>query len=326
MNSHFYHIYGLVIQSDRPISLLQLIPSEDFVDLKVRWLVKNESSNEIENSWHRIITIDLKLRKGIKFWKQKTIYGFLNKISLDTNRGTVDFVLSEDQNNLDIFYESNDCFSDLDSFFVSSILGVVLRLREVVCLHGSVININGEAIVLLGKKRSGKSTNAAYFSKLGYQILSEDIVVIKKESSIFYVEYGYPKVRLRPEAFDFFVEPELREKCKSVYSDREIKYIDVKCLPSNTKLPLGGIYYLNHSGDNNDQPFIQSVSVSETLLLLQSNTFCSYIITPNLRKKEFFFLANISNCIQFKTLNVVHDFKLIDLQTQLILQNIKKNR
>src|SRR4030095_1234075 len=56
-----------------------------------------------------------------------------------------------------------------------AILGFLLRVRGILCLHASVLAIGDRAIALVGDAGSGKSTTAAAFVQLGYPLVSDDI-------------------------------------------------------------------------------------------------------------------------------------------------------
>lgn len=84
------------------------------------------------------------------------------------------------------------------SYLLGPILGFVLRLRGMLCLHASAVMIGDEAIVFMGPAGSGKSTIAAMFAKLGYPVLTDDVVALREEEGGqgFTVLPGYPRLNL----------------------------------------------------------------------------------------------------------------------------------
>ncbi|NIO13431.1 MAG: serine/threonine protein kinase, partial [Gammaproteobacteria bacterium] len=79
-------------------------------------------------------------------------------------------------------------------------LGFVLRLRGVLSLHASVIDINGEAVGFMGAAGAGKSTLAAAFAKKGFAVMSDDILALKPGDSAPFAQPGYPRLRLWPDS------------------------------------------------------------------------------------------------------------------------------
>ena len=76
-------------------------------------------------------------------------------------------------------------------------MGLLLRVRGVVCLHASAVAINRRAIVFVGDAGAGKSTTAMAMGRLGYPIISDDIVPIYEDAGVTYAQPGYPRMRLR---------------------------------------------------------------------------------------------------------------------------------
>ena len=57
-------------------------------------------------------------------------------------------------------------------------LGVVLHRRGRLVLHGSAVEVDGQAVVLLGRKGAGKSTTAAALLARGHRLLTDDLVAV----------------------------------------------------------------------------------------------------------------------------------------------------
>jgi hypothetical protein len=292
------------------------------VDLSVEWSVEVENIPELPLEWLQVTTRQLQSKKRISFFCASTTEGEYFRIRFTTEFGQVSAVLDPAKKRLWILYDERISHSHLNSFFAGSILGCVLRLKGVVCFHGSVINIEGQAVILIGKKKSGKSTTATAFSKLGFKVLSDDIAVISVIGDEFFVEPGYAKVRLRPKPLELFY-PDSDYNFVSVYSHRESKYSDLNDNFWNTPLPLGAIYILGETEGINDHPFVRSIS-AERLIHLHSNTFVSYIVTPDLQKQEFKTLAQISTKVPVKHLHFGRNVELVYLQCETILKDLKQ--
>src|SRR5260221_504110 len=63
---------------------------------------------------------------------------------------------------------------DLVVYLQGPILGFVLRLRGVTCLHASAAVVEGPAVAVVGEAGMGKSTSAAVFARLGLEGLLDD--------------------------------------------------------------------------------------------------------------------------------------------------------
>jgi len=87
------------------------------------------------------------------------------------------------------------------------LLGQALSFALVKCgfepLHATTVVVNGEAVAFLGESGFGKSTLAACFLEAGYGILTDDLLVLKKESvkknaGVFMAYPGPPRIKLFP--------------------------------------------------------------------------------------------------------------------------------
>jgi hypothetical protein len=81
-----------------------------------------------------------------------------------------------------IIYQKLDSSLDeglLRIFITSEALGIYLFLNGSFMLHGGAVMIKNKAHVFLGKPGAGKSTTVAAFAKAGFEIMADDMVVIK---------------------------------------------------------------------------------------------------------------------------------------------------
>lgn len=95
-------------------------------------------------------------------------------------------------------WPENYSLEDAATYLLGPVLGFVLRLRGITCLHASAVAVGDQAIALVGTPGAGKSTTAAAFACLGYGVLSDDVVALADEGDRFIVQPGYPRVNLWP--------------------------------------------------------------------------------------------------------------------------------
>ena len=95
----------------------------------------------------------------------------------------------------------------LRSFVQGALLAGVLRQRHLLVLHGSAVSDGERAIAFLGNSGWGKSTMAEYFCQRGYELITDDVMVIHSGSDTepALVPPGIKEVRLRPSAAERLV-------------------------------------------------------------------------------------------------------------------------
>lgn len=78
-------------------------------------------------------------------------------------------------------------------------LAAVLQQNNLLVLHGSAVEINGKAVIILGKKGHGKSTLTAALINRSHRLISDDVTAISIKSSGLEVSPGLPILKLWPE-------------------------------------------------------------------------------------------------------------------------------
>ena len=183
---------------------------------------------------------------------------------------------------------------DVLLYLLGPVLGAVLRQRGVICLHGSVVSWEGQAAVLLGSKGAGKSTTATALLEHGCAMLADDVAVITEVDGAFWVQPGYPGVRLRPDpAAHLFGSESALPGLWSDAPDREHvqrRYLDLRTDAgrfSPQPVPFGAVYLLGRRGPTGGIPQVQSLPRMESLLALAANAYVPYALTEPGRVREW---------------------------------------
>ena len=100
-------------------------------------------------------------------------------------------------------WPDSSTLEDAATYLLGPVLGFVLRLRGITCLHASAVAVGDRAIALMGPANAGKSTTAAGFSRMGFPVLADDIVALSEPDEILRVQPAYPQLRLWPESAAF---------------------------------------------------------------------------------------------------------------------------
>jgi hypothetical protein len=314
MMRFFYKIYGLQISSSRQISILAdtlASPADIAVDFMEGHLP------DLDLQWQQISTPALEVRETISLLTAETSGGMYTQINYQLRIGRMSLRINPGKSQVWISFESIT-YEDIESFFVGTIMGAILRLRDQLCLHASVVVINGKAVAFLGQKRSGKSTTAAAFARLGYQVLADDIAVIKEKDHQFYIQPGYPRLRLRPKTVEVMYAGEASD-LPMVNSWVNSRYADITDQFYTDPLPIAALFILSAGETGMIEPAVEPLSLSHRLVHLGKNTFANYVITPQNRKTEFELLARLAIKIPVNKLKVVYEITKADQQCEAVL-------
>jgi hypothetical protein len=182
---------------------------------------------------------------------------------------------------------------DASSYLLGPVLGVLLRLRGVTCLHASAVALDGRAVALVGAEGAGKSTTAAAFAQQGCGVLSDDVVALTESESRFMVEPAYPHICLWPDSVAaLYGSADALPRFSTGWEKHRLFLGDTKRRFEDRPLPLGAIYLLagRRSGP---APSVQPVRPRAALVSLVAGTFANKILDRKLRQREFEVLSRL---------------------------------
>src|SRR5678816_1527251 len=190
---------------------------------------------------------------------------------------------------------------DTATYLLGPVMGFVMLLRGIVCLHASAIAIGNEAIALVGPAGSGKSTTAAAFAERGYSILAEDVVTLDDRGEHFFVRPGYPCIRLWPASVKALYGSETHlpkltpnwDKCYLDLTERAEQF-------HGEPLPLAAIYHLGERRHDAVAPLVETLDRSEGLLSLIANTYATKLMDKQMRAREFELLTRVLNTVRLR--------------------------
>jgi hypothetical protein len=190
---------------------------------------------------------------------------------------------------------------DTATYLLGPIMGFVMLLRGMVCLHASAVVIDDEAIALLGPAGSGKSTTAAAFSEMGYSILAEDVMTLDDRHDHFLVRPAYPCIRLWPASVRALYGTETHLPKLTPNWDK--CYLDLTERPEQfhqRPLPLAAIYCLGERLDDPAAPFVEPLDHAKGLMSLVANTYSSKLMDREMRAREFELLTRVWNRVPLR--------------------------
>ena len=193
------------------------------------------------------------------------------------------------------------------TYLLGPVLGVLLRLRGIICIHASAIAVGGYAVAFVGPAGAGKSTTAAIFARRGCAVLSDDVVALAEELETFRVLPAYPHLCLWPDSVGMlygspdrlprFV-PDWEKRCLTLGRD-ELEF-------AHRALPLGVIYLLQErTSDSRAQ--VGSVPLPGAFMALVANSYATQILNREMRANEFDVLSRLVPQVPIYSLQVPRD-------------------
>ncbi len=190
---------------------------------------------------------------------------------------------------------------DLATYFLGPVMGFVLRRRGVTPLHASAVVVGGVGVAFSGEAGAGKSTTAAALALRGAPAVCEDIAAIEENRGHFFVQPGYPRVCLWPDAVEKLLGT--KEALPNLTPTWNKKYLPLDGERANFAeriVPLGAVYLLGERATGVRTPRIEEISSREALLELVQNTYMNALLTKEQRATEFELLSRLVSRVPCK--------------------------
>ncbi len=316
---HYHRIYGLSVSSTRPLEGVTAIKKQATTDIQIDW----EKSPPADLHWQSIHNTGLRNYPQINLYSAKYDQAYLQvKITLQRLQRCFSLYLGQTSGQLWLSWSDNMPLADIDAYLLGPGLGFVLRSRGVSCLHGSVVGIDGKAVVIVGEKEVGKSTTAAALVKSGWSVLADDVVAPDFSGRQIRVQPGYSRIRLWPESLRALqFEPDSLCKVTS-YIDK--RYLDSGILFSREPLPLAAIYVLGQRDNNYPKPCISDIPTQDKMVTLLRNSHVGYgVINASLRAREFTDFHKIAANVPIRQLHRADDLNQLQQISELLYQDVK---
>jgi hypothetical protein len=295
-----YLVFGLTLRSNGPIPGLPLATRADAVadvhvhlnlsPLGTRILPSNAESltyaspyqDESGNSMLRIWSLG-----GGKFCR------------LDYADGTR-FWLDREGTEVWATWPENSTIEDTATYLLGPVLGRLLRLRGVTCLHASAVAFGEQAVAFVGPAGAGKSTTAAALALRGHAILSDDVVALAERDRSFYVHSAYPYLCLWPESVaSIYGSADALPQLSANYDKRCLSLGKQELQFADHTLQLSAIYILGERRDD-PAPIIEDLSSQQAFLSLLANTFGTNVVDGSMRAKEFETLGRLVPAVRIR--------------------------
>lgn len=197
---------------------------------------------------------------------------------------------------------------DLLVYLQGPVLGFVLRLRGVTCLHASAAIAEGRAFGLAGGAGIGKSTSAAIFARLGLPVLTDDVLALRDRGTGFDVQPGLPRVLLWSESVRaLFGDPEALPLVVRGWDKRFLDLTRPGYRFGGQATPLGALYLLGERLPRRASPEITALRGAKAVAHLVAHTYANDFLDAELRARELEALGRLANQIPIRLVRAPDD-------------------
>lgn len=298
-------IYGLRLESNQPIPGVPQSTATTHVDLHL-WLGTMPSWREIllesAERWYSSAYLDERGEPALTIWK----LDFGAYFSLRYSDGT-EFLVDRLGTELWASWPKESTLEATAICLLGPVMGIVLLLRGTHSLHASAIAAGEHAIAIVGPSGAGKSSTAAAFARLGYSVLSDDVVALVAERGDFLVQPAYPCLRLWSDSVSaLFGAPDALPLHTKDWDKRYLDLTQNGYQFQGEPLPLAAIYVLGERRDEPSAPFVEAVTGNDGLISLVANTYATNLLDKTMRAREFEFLKRLASKIPVRKVTPHH--------------------
>jgi hypothetical protein len=213
---------------------------------------------------------------------------------------------------------------DLVLYLQGPVLGFVLRLRGVTCLHSSATVVDDQALAVVGMAGMGKSTSAAAFARLGLPVLTDDVLALRDDGDSFHVQPGLPRVLLWPPSAEALFGaadalPRITNAWEKCYLDLTQPGYQFARRPA----PLRAIYVLAERMDRAGRTEIQPLTGAEAVITLVANTYVNDFLDIRMRADEFELLGRLVRQVPVRRVRAPHDRGAVTQICEAILADFR---
>jgi hypothetical protein len=323
-----YALFGLRVHSNFPIPELPVVaasvsdsPQAAPPDFTIHWQQRPKTSgtsisggDEVEGGdlTYESAYMDEAGAPALKIWAAGK-----ELLRLEYSDGTKFWVARSGKEAWAMWPEPSLTIEDTATYFLGPVLGLVLRLRGVTCLHASAVAIGNKAVAFVGDAGAGKSTTVAALARKGFAVLSDDIVALAERDGDFYVTPAYPYICLWPESVvALYGSAEALPKFAATYEKRCLSLPKEALRFASEPVRLGCVYVMGRRGE--EAARAEAVPAREAFVTLVANTYATNMLDSAMRAREFETLGRLMKAVPVKRLTANADSARIDELCEVI--------
>jgi hypothetical protein len=317
--STFYTVFGLLLRANLRIPGLtpERVPSESpdvEIHLGVSPGATDVASSGLEELMYASSYIADSGESALRIWKTANA-GFLRLEYFDGTQ----FWFDPGGTAVWATWPATQSLEDVATYLLGPVLGLLLRLRGVPCLHASAVVFGDSIVAFAGSEGTGKSTTAAALASRGHAVISDDIVALVERERSFLVLPAYPYLSLWPESVKMLFGPEKNIPSFSAnYDKRQLLLAENQLRFQEKQMRLGAVFLLGERIADPAAPLVEALPARDVLVALIANSYATNMLDKNMRAREFEQLGRLVTAVPVWRLQPHEDGSRIGLLCDLI--------
>ncbi|MGH9256162.1 MAG: hypothetical protein ACRD3C_16505 [Vicinamibacterales bacterium] len=286
-----YRACGLSCESDAPIAGLRVVPSEGRCDLTISMRGQEKTTRCLRPGTASVRYVSPEREEsGVPVL---TVLAGPDGYLLRYSEGA-SFLVDPRGGHVEVQWAPPLTEADASTYLLGPVLAFILRLRGTVPLHANAVVIEERGVLFVGDAGAGKSSTAAVFAKMGYPVLSDDIVPIANAGGRALAYPSHPRLSVWPDSADaLFGEHVALPFHSPSYPKPYLDILDAGYGFQHSPVPIGIVYVLGARSAASRGCSSTPMDPRPALLALVRNTYCSYLLDAKMREREFDVLSQL---------------------------------
>lgn len=213
-------------------------------------------------------------------------------------RDGTEFVIDPGGTTVQGTWRAGATVEDTATYLLGPILAFVLRLRGMIALHASAVEMDGGAVLVSGPSGAGKSTTAAAFALNGWPVLTDDVAVVVPAGAGMEVVPSYPRVRLWDDSVRGLLGRS--ESLPLLTPTWDKRYLPLGAGSgefTRRSLPLRALFLLREREDSGDAPRIERIPPLAAFPEIMANLLTNRAIPGESAEVDFRFSSRLVEAV-----------------------------
>jgi hypothetical protein len=208
------------------------------------------------------------------------------------------------------------------TYLLGQVLSFSLLALGLEPLHGTVMVIDGSAVAFLGDTGFGKSTLGAAFLRLGFPILTDDLLVLRERRGRFLAAPGVPRIKLFPRPARVLLGRKGAGPRMNPGTTKLVLPL-ARTESAPDEMPLRAIYLLSKPGRPQPRRIsIEPVAPANAFFDVIANSFNGMVRGRPRLERQFAFASRVAGAIPFKRLAYPRSLELLPAVCEAVLSDL----
>jgi hypothetical protein len=238
--------------------------------------------------------------------------------------GVGEFLVSPDGDRITCREAAPNRAESFQVYLLGQALSFALVLRGFEPLHATVVAIDGAAAAFLGESGLGKSTLAACFLRAGYQLITDDLLILRQSPHGLLACVGPARIKLFPGVAQQYFPGAALGVPMNLDTSKLVLPLERGFMCSE-ELPIRAIYTIaaaRVAADTRDVVDIEFLPAQAAFVELLAHTFNYRIVDRERLARQFRETARIVAAVPVKSLAYRRDFDATDAVVEAVVADM----